>query len=69
MAGLELVSDRASKTPLPASVAERVHGTIYSNGVMVRLSGHQIFLSPPLVISEDEVNQVLLAIEAGLKTA
>ncbi len=66
MAGIELVSDRVSKTPLSAEVVDRMHSIIYRSGVMVRSSGHHIFLSPPLVIDEQEVNQILKAIETGL---
>jgi adenosylmethionine-8-amino-7-oxononanoate aminotransferase len=36
------------------------------NGVMLRASGPNILLSPPLIISEVDVGVILNAIDAGL---
>ena len=67
MCGVELVSDRAAKTPLDAEAMKRVHTAMYDAGVMVRLIGNNIAMSPPLIISEAQINTILGAIEAGVK--
>jgi adenosylmethionine-8-amino-7-oxononanoate aminotransferase len=65
MAGVELVSDQAAKTPMDMASMKRIHQAIYEAGVMVRLGGHNILMSPPLTISEDETNRILAALDTG----
>jgi len=48
---------------------KRIHKTAYDNGAMVRLGGNNILMSPPLVITEAEVNQILSALDAGFSAA
>ncbi|WP_422002634.1 aminotransferase class III-fold pyridoxal phosphate-dependent enzyme [Roseovarius mucosus] len=69
MMGIELVSDRAKKTPMDAATMKRVHQATYEAGAMVRLGAHNILMSPPLVISEAEVNVILSALDAGFAAA
>ncbi len=69
MAGIEFVSDRANKTPLDGATAGRIQETIYHAGVMARISGPNMILSPALVISEDDIAAVLAALETGFKAA
>ena len=69
MSAIELVSDRASKAPLdPASVA-RIHKAAYEAGAMVRIGGNNLMMSPPLVITEDEINRLVAGLDAGLAAA
>lgn len=65
MCALELVSDRATKTPIDKQTITRVHRATYEAGVMVRVSGNNIILSPPLVVTEADVTKILSALEAG----
>ncbi len=65
MCALELVSDRASKAPIDKKTIGRVHRATYEAGVMVRVSGNNIILSPPLVVTEADVARILSALEAG----
>lgn len=65
MCALELVSDRDSKTPIDKKTINQVQRTAYENGAMVRVSGNNIILSPPLVVSETDVNTILSALKAG----
>ncbi|MBP0482393.1 aminotransferase class III-fold pyridoxal phosphate-dependent enzyme [Sagittula salina] len=65
MTGIELVSDRAQKTPLDGTTVKRIHEAVYEAGAMVRMSGHNFLMSPPLTITEDEVNSVLGALDTG----
>ena len=50
MCALELVSDRSQKTPVGKAIIAQVHDAIYKAGVMVRISGPNIILSPPLIL-------------------
>lgn len=69
MCALELVSDRASKQAIDKGTIARVHEAIFQAGVMVRVSGANIILSPPLVLSADDVQAVLGALDKGLSAA
>ncbi|MEP4194056.1 MAG: aminotransferase class III-fold pyridoxal phosphate-dependent enzyme [Aliishimia sp.] len=65
MTGLELVSDKAAKTPMDMATMKRIHSVMYEAGCMVRLGANNILMSPPLVITEVEVDQILSALDAG----
>ncbi|MCB1428996.1 MAG: aminotransferase class III-fold pyridoxal phosphate-dependent enzyme, partial [Nitratireductor sp.] len=65
MAAIELVSDRRTKAPVAKELPMALQEAVYKNGVMVRVSGPNMIFSPPLIITEDEVNQVLAAVDAG----
>jgi len=41
----------------------------YQAGVMVRVSGPNIILSPPLILSDDETTRIISALDEGLSTA
>ena len=65
MCAIELVADRASKAPIDKKTIGQVHRTTYENGAMVRVSGNNIILSPPLVLTQADVNTILTALDAG----
>ncbi len=65
MSALELVSDPVAKTPIDKTTAAAVHRVAYENGAMVRVSGNNIILSPPLVLSAADVTTILSALDAG----
>jgi adenosylmethionine-8-amino-7-oxononanoate aminotransferase len=69
MVAIELVSDRAKKTPAGKDMVATVFETAYAEGVMVRVSGPNIILSPPLVITASNVAKIASAIDAGLTAA
>ena len=69
MSALELVSDRDTKQPLGAESIKTIFDTIHSHGVMVRVSGPNLILSPPLIVTEQDVKAILLALDAGLAAA
>ncbi len=69
MTALELVSDRATKAPIDKATIGRVQRVAYEAGAMVRVSGPNIILSPPLVLSEADVTTILSALDAGLAAA
>ena len=66
MTGIEIVSDRTSKTPMDMFTMKKIHQATYEAGAMVRLGLHNVLMSPPLVITETEVEQIISAIDAGL---
>lgn len=69
MTGIEFVSDASTKTPMDAGTMARIQKTAYQNGAMVRIGGNNIMMSPPLIVTEDEIDTILAALDAGLKAA
>ena len=65
MLAMELVSDQVRKTPIDKEVTFKLQDAVYKAGAMVRVSGPNLILSPPLVLTEDDVNVVLNALDAG----
>ncbi|RVD51862.1 aminotransferase class III-fold pyridoxal phosphate-dependent enzyme, partial [Mesorhizobium sp. M8A.F.Ca.ET.023.02.2.1] len=66
MAAVELVADRATKKPADKKTMAVVSEGAYEAGVMLRVSGNNIILSPPLIISAADVAKIGEAIDAGL---
>jgi len=66
MVAIELVSDRATKTPVDKKVIGQVFETAYEAGVMIRISGNTVILSPPLIITSGDVGLIGSALDAGL---
>ena len=65
MCAMELVSDRAAKTPIGKDTIAKVQRTAYETGAMVRMSGNNLILSPPLILSEAEADTILQALDTG----
>ena len=64
MTGIEMVSDRATKTPAPEYGA-KVQEAAYAAGAMIRVSGPNILMSPALILTEADVDTILSALDAG----
>lgn len=64
MTAIEMVSDRTTKAPDAASGAT-VQEVAYQNGAMVRVSGPNLILSPPLVLTEADASIILGALDKG----
>ncbi len=69
MLALELVADRDSKKPADKAVPARVQAAAYEAGAMIRVSGPNIILSPPLVLTEADAAVILDALDKGLSAA
>jgi putrescine aminotransferase len=69
MCALELVSDRKTKAGAAKTVVQRVQDVAYDAGVMVRTSGANVIVSPPLVVTTADVERILGALDAGLSAA
>jgi putrescine aminotransferase len=67
MLGIEMVADRATRATLPRSsdLPARVARAAYRRGLMTRVSGPNMILSPPLVISEAELALLASRLEAA----
>jgi len=69
IAAVELVADKASKAkfPLEAGIAARWTKLIEAQGVIIRaVAGEMLCLSPPLIITEAEVDEMLTRIGRAL---
>ena len=67
MCALELVSDRSKKTPIDKKTIGKIQEVTYANGAMVRVSGPNIIMSPPLVLSQGDVDTILGALKLGFE--
>ncbi|KAA0912618.1 aminotransferase class III-fold pyridoxal phosphate-dependent enzyme [Aquicoccus porphyridii] len=65
MCAMELVSDRNTKAPIDKKAIGAVQEETYRAGAMVRVSGPNIILSPPLVLTSEDVQTILSALDAG----
>ena len=65
MCAVELVADRKTKKPADKTIPAKVQAAAYKAGAMVRVSGNNIILSPPLVVTSADVQVILSALEAG----
>mgnify|MGYP002818937807 FL=1 len=65
MTAIEMVSDRTTKNPIDPDTAAIVQEATYQAGAMVRISGPNLILSPPLVITQQDATTILSAIDAG----
>lgn len=69
MTSIEVVSDRAAKTPANPQVMDTIQKAAYEDGVMLRTSGNIIILSPPLIVTDAECAKILSALDTGLSAA
>ncbi len=67
MLGIEMVADKVLRTTMPRSsdIPARVAKEAYQRGLMVRISGPNLILSPPLVISLAEIDHLCDVLEAS----
>lgn len=67
MLAIELVGDRETKAAPPKTWPGAVQKGAYEAGAMVRVSGPNIILSPPLILTEVEADTILTALDHGLR--
>ena len=65
MCALELVADQDSKAPIDKKSIGTIQEVAYREGAMVRVSGNNIILSPPLVLTSEDVQTILSSLDAG----
>jgi putrescine aminotransferase len=61
MVAVELVADKATKQPYPAeaNVGVRVYQEMLKRGLFTRVLGDMILLAPPLVSTEEQIDQIV----------
>ncbi|MGH2889316.1 MAG: aspartate aminotransferase family protein, partial [Solirubrobacteraceae bacterium] len=67
MFGVELVTDRGTRAPLPAPPVPLPDVLRRETGVIVRNCGHSLVLSPPLILSRDEADRIVEALRSVLE--
>jgi L-2,4-diaminobutyrate transaminase len=68
IAAVELVADRATRTPFDASlgVGRRMHRLLLDEGLVCRVMGDALGFAPALVASEDELDEMIARFARGL---
>ncbi len=68
IAGIELVADKSTGRPFPADVrmGHQVCRRARDRGVLIRPLGNVVVVMPPLAIRDQELDQIIAAIEFGL---
>ena len=66
MVGLEMVSDRENKTPMDKNIVEQIFESTYDDGVMIRVSGNNIILSPSLIITAEQISTIAQALDHAI---
>jgi adenosylmethionine-8-amino-7-oxononanoate aminotransferase len=71
LAAIELVEDKATKAPFGADrkIGNRVLQEMNKRGVITRGRNEHIFFSPPLVITETELDRLLTVTQEAVKAA
>jgi 4-aminobutyrate--pyruvate transaminase len=69
--GLEFVADKASKAKFPPeiAVAKLVENKCLEHGLILRALGDVLAISPPLIISSDELDELFRRLRLGLADA
>lgn len=68
MCALELVSERATKKPIDKATPVKLQKAAYESGAMIRVSGPNVILSPPLVLTAEDVDTILAALRSGFQS-
>ncbi|NDI03334.1 MAG: aspartate aminotransferase family protein [Rhodobacteraceae bacterium] len=68
MCALELVSERATKKPIDKATPVKLQKAAYEGGAMIRVSGPNVILSPPLVLTAEDVGTILAALRSGFQS-
>ena len=66
MGAVELVSDRASKEPVPTALTMGIRRAALGAGVIVRASGNMIVVCPPLIVGRREIDRLVHALDDAL---
>ncbi|NNK78765.1 MAG: aminotransferase class III-fold pyridoxal phosphate-dependent enzyme [Litoreibacter sp.] len=69
MSALELVTDQKAKTAASPEILATAFNATYEAGAMVRVGGNNLLMSPPLIITQTQIDTMLSALEVGLTAA
>jgi taurine---2-oxoglutarate transaminase len=63
---LELVSDRSTRAPLPASAMSQVKSELMARGLLPFLADNRIHVVPPCIVTDDQVQAALAIYDEAL---
>ncbi|MFO0105912.1 MAG: aminotransferase class III-fold pyridoxal phosphate-dependent enzyme [Burkholderiales bacterium] len=66
MLAMELVNDPVTASPMPAMKMQAIQDAAYRAGVLLRINGPNLIVSPPLVISVSQADEILVAVAQAL---
>lgn len=66
MLAMEFVSDRAGKTPVGKKYVGELASLAYDAGALVRISANVMILSPPLIITHENADAIVDAVDHAL---
>ncbi len=69
LAAVELVADRGTKATFPVDqkVGARVQAEMIKRGVVTRVRGESVFLAPPLIVTETQVDRLISVTRDSVK--
>ena len=69
MIGVELVRDPATKTPFPprTNLGVRIGKRCLQHGLLLRFDPHWIAFGPPLIVTEQDVDQMVAILEQSIR--
>ena len=65
MLAIEMVEDKKTKEPKARDFGKAICEIAIKEGAMIRSSGHKLILSPPLVITESELDVIVNALDVA----
>lgn len=66
MCAIEFVANRQTKAP--AQIANKILQACLDNGLLTRVKGESLLLAPPLIIVEEEIDQILAIVRLGIES-
>ncbi len=66
MCAIEFVANRQTKAP--AQIANKILQACLDNGLLTRVKGEGLLLAPPLIIVEEEIDQILAIVRLGIES-
>ena len=66
MCAIEFVADRQTKAS--AQIADKILQACLNNGLLTRAKGESLLLAPPLIIVEEEIDQILAIVRMGIES-
>ena len=65
--GVELVADPATKRQLNPPLGQLIGKRALANGLLTRFDPHWLALGPPLVVTEDEIDEIIRILDQSFK--
>ncbi|WP_066040575.1 aspartate aminotransferase family protein [Herbiconiux solani] len=65
---LDLVTDRESRTPVPASVIGQLKGALLARGLLPFAADNRLHVVPPCIVTDDEVARALAIYDEAFST-